>query len=400
MALLEALKQRALESGSRQHSVWGVAIAFIIITLFVMCVRIYVRCLVIKSVGLDDIFMVLGAIFTFGLSVASMIAAYYGKRRSPWQATPIDDPSLVRLLTDKHTADEIILENMTPMLQAIYSTRLLYVVGIMFVKLSLLVFYLRLDPRRSLRYWVFFLMFVVVGFSIASFFILAFSCYPPAVFWDLTGTIKGKCIEANSQQAFYDANGVINIVIDLSIYITPIPMLWNIQISRRQKIALSAIFGLGVIAVAAGCVRFAYVRLLSHTDELYFFLADSLSWCEIEIYVAMICGSASAFRILIRTHFPGLLGSTADKKSYDRKGLSGSGLSGSSRGYLGLGKGRTGKTTVVRGKARRDNDSEELIFQDDTCKSIVVKTEFQMDTLQADGHKDGQPGSSLKSSPL
>lgn len=94
-----------------------------------------------------------------------------------------------------------------PMMQAIYSTRLLYVLAMWFVKMSLLVFYLRLDTRRSMRWTVYGLIFVVTGFSIASFIILAVSCFPPALFWDQT--VEGDCMAPAAQQAFYDANGVI-----------------------------------------------------------------------------------------------------------------------------------------------------------------------------------------------
>jgi hypothetical protein len=93
------------------------------------------------------------------------------------------------------------------MMQAIYSTRLLYVLAMWFVKMSLLVFYLRLDTRRSMRWTVYGLIFVVTGFSIASFIILAISCFPPALFWDQT--VEGDCMTPAAQQAFYDANGVI-----------------------------------------------------------------------------------------------------------------------------------------------------------------------------------------------
>ncbi|KAI1080323.1 hypothetical protein F5B20DRAFT_589403 [Whalleya microplaca] len=350
MSLPEYLQRRALQSGSRQASVWAVALSFIAFTVFVMAVRIHVRLTVIKSVGLDDILMIIGTVFTFGLSVSSMLCAYYG--------------------VGLHT-DQLVIQDMTQMMQSIYSTRLLYVVAIMFVKLSLLVFYLRLDQRPLMRNTVYFLIFIVVGFSIASFFILAFSCYPPEMFWDLTGTVKGECISAQSQQDFYDANGALNIVIDLAIYITPIPMLWNIQISLRQKLALTAIFGLGFVAVA---------------DDMYFYLADSLSWCEIEIYVAIFCGSASAFKILFRTYFPGILGSSRGKGSYDRKGLSGSGKSSA---YQGLGRERSGnKTTISTGRHVPHNDSEELIIQDGRGQNIMKRTEFHMDVLNK--HDDGE----------
>lgn len=121
---------------------------------------------------------------------------------------------------------------MVPMLKSIYSTRIVYVLSLGFVKVSLLIFYLRLDHRPYMKWVVYALQFVVVGLTIASVFILAFSCFPPAKFWDLTGEAEGKCMDPNAQQVFYEANGILNIITDICIYLAPIPMLWGVRISR------------------------------------------------------------------------------------------------------------------------------------------------------------------------
>ncbi|RYP92937.1 hypothetical protein DL770_000987 [Monosporascus sp. CRB-9-2] len=384
MDISHYLQSRGAVVSTEQGRVFAVGISFIVIIAAAMAIRVYVRFGIIKSVGFDDVLMLLGTLVTFGLSAASMVAAYYG--------------------VGLHM-DQIAIDDMTPMLQAIYSTRLLYVVATMLVKMSLLMFYLRLDQRPLMRWTVYILMFVVVGFSIASFGILTFSCYPPAMFWDVRGSIQGKCIDPNTQQAFYDANGALNIVIDLAIYTVPIPMLWKIQIPTRQKIALTFIFGLGLVAVAAGCVRFSYVRLLAQTDDMFFYLADSLNWCSIEIYLAIFCGSASAYKVLLRTYLPGLLGSSRGKNSYDANHhKSGS----NNRPYQGLGGGRSGKSTIIGGSGshteHHDNDSEELIIQNGASNgnSILMKTEFRMEVLDSNNRSedtgDGFPSTSASGS--
>ncbi|KAI0023975.1 hypothetical protein F4780DRAFT_686761 [Xylariomycetidae sp. FL0641] len=377
MALEDVLRDRALQSGSRQASVFAVAITFVLIAFFIIAVRIHVRYAITKSVGWDDVCMVIGTLLAFGLSAASMAAAWYG--------------------VGLHV-NQIPLDDMKPMLQAIYSTRLLYVVAMFFVKMALLIFYLRLDTRTNMKYIVYFQMFVLIGFQIASFFILAFSCYPPKMFWDIDGTVQGHCMSPQSQQSFYDANGVINIVIDLAIYITPMPMLWTIKVSLRQKIALTCIFGTGIVAVAAGCVRFAYVRLLAHTSDMYFFLADSLSWCEIELYLAIYCGSASTLRVLLRTYFPGILGSSV-KKSYDPQTYS---ASGPRRAYQDLGRQKSGKAIISGGTTDPRSDSEELIIQTEASGNITVRREFRLETLRREADEpdlEQEPAGALSAMP-
>ncbi|KAL1954331.1 hypothetical protein VTO42DRAFT_1405 [Malbranchea cinnamomea] len=283
---------RAAGSDSKQGQVFGIGIAFIIFIFIVICLRMYVRSVLIKAVGLDDITMVIGTILTFALSVASMIAAHYG--------------------VGKHV-DDIPQENMVPMQQAVYSTRVIYVVGLMFIKVSLLLFYLRLDQRKYMKWTVYSLLFFVLGLSIPSAFILAFSCTPPSKFWDFTGEAPGKCMDAKHQQAFYDANGILNIVTDVLIYITPIPMIWKVQITKRKKGALFGIFGLGIFAIVAGCVRYHYVRLLSDAGtNMFYNLADSLNWCALESYVAIFCGCAPSLSVLIKTYAPRFFGTSVD----------------------------------------------------------------------------------------
>ena len=37
----------------------------------------------------------------------------------------------------------------------------------------------------------------------------------------------------------------------------------------------------------AGCIRFQYVLFLANEQDLWFYMADSLNWCNIEIYAGM-----------------------------------------------------------------------------------------------------------------
>ncbi|KAK8091495.1 hypothetical protein PG997_001856 [Apiospora hydei] len=373
-----------LQEGSRQASVFGVGISFIIVIAMLISVRMYVRMFMIKAVGVDDIFMLVGTPeFKLTLSV---------RPNSPKLTIP-----------PPRTVADIPPTDMVPMLQSIYSTRLLYCVAMFFVKQSLLVFYLRLDHRRVMRWTVYGLMFVVAALNIASGVVLAISCFPPALFWDIEGVVDGECMAPGAQQAFYDANGYLNIITDIAIYVAPMPMLWNIQIPMRQKVALLGVFSLGFFSVAdspratAGCVRFGYVRKLSNETDMYFLLADSLNWCELEIYVAIFCGSAPALKVLLKSWWPRLFGSslhhTPDyqqqngggggrSSKYAHMGGSGSRPYTGPKTYLshssggGSGK-RQGSTDSVEPPMPSSNDSKEAIIIQGN--RIVRKTEFRME---------------------
>ena len=140
---------------------------------------------------------------------------------------------------------------MSPLLKSNYATRLLYTVALGFVKTSILVFYMRLDPRKLTRWAIYFLMGFVAALAIATFFFLAFVCVPPSMFWDPVAQAAApeKCLSQSTQQMFFNLNGICNIIQDVSIYLLPIPMLWSLQMPLRQKVALGALFSVGLVAV-------------------------------------------------------------------------------------------------------------------------------------------------------
>ncbi|KAF2684220.1 hypothetical protein K458DRAFT_303568 [Lentithecium fluviatile CBS 122367] len=283
--LQETLHQwqaRALEKGTKQASMFAVAIPFILITSVVVILRVHVRLRLLQGrLAMDDHLILAGTFFTICLSVANMIS--------------LDIPA----------------ENLTPMLKANLATRLLYVVAICLVKFSILAFYLKLDHRKPTRYTVYFLMAFVFALSIVTFFVLLFVCVPPSLFWDPVGQAlhPEKCMKQTTQQIFFNVNGIMNIVQDVMIYVLPIPIVWKLQMPRRQKIALATLLCIGLVAVAAGCVRFYYVLFLANEKDIWYYMAPSLNWCSIEIYAAIICSSASTFKALLKTYLPKIWGS-------------------------------------------------------------------------------------------
>ncbi|KAI9036469.1 uncharacterized protein KD926_001812 [Aspergillus affinis] len=289
------LDVRDIDPGSRQATVFGVGIGFMAFITVVLSLRVYARAVILRAMGVDDVFIVIGTTLTFGLSISSIIAAYYGVGRH---------------------IDDIPENDFTPMLKAIWATRIVYITGLLFIRLSLLWFYLRLDQRPLMSWSVYLLIFINVGLSVSSVIVTLASCTPPSKFWNLSGTSPGKCMDPDAQQIFYEANGILNIILDILIYIVPMPTLWGVKISNRRKGALFGIFGLGILSIAAGCVRYDFVKKLAHNKDQYYYLADSLNWCSIECYVAIFCGSAPALQVIIKTYAPRVLG-TSNAQKYD-----------------------------------------------------------------------------------
>lgn len=135
--------------------------------------------------------------------------------------------------------------------QYIWVTRFLYTLSMGLVKMSLLWFYLRLDPRKYMRWAVFCVMFFNVGLSIASSLLVLVGCNPPSLFWD--DPTGDGCMPMDSQQRFYEVNGALNIVTDILTYLLPVPMVYGLQLTWRKKGAILGIFGLGILSIAGVC---------------------------------------------------------------------------------------------------------------------------------------------------
>lgn len=52
---------------------------------------------------------------------------------------------------------------------------------------------------------------------------------------------------------------MINIFTDFLATVLPMPLIWNLKLPARQRIAVISIFGLGIVVNVAGSIRTVYV---------------------------------------------------------------------------------------------------------------------------------------------
>lgn len=112
-----------------------------------------------------------------------------------------------------------------------------------FIKTSALSLYLRLSPNKKFRRVTLIMMAIVTAQATANVLTCIFQCLPVSYVWEqVTPGSHGKCVQINE---FYLANAALNILTDFMTYTLPMPMLWELQLPKRQKIGLIAILGLG-----------------------------------------------------------------------------------------------------------------------------------------------------------
>jgi hypothetical protein len=111
------------------------------------------------------------------------------------------------------------------------------------VKISLLLFYVRIFSIRKFRVAAYVVMTVVVMWWISVVLEEFLLCRPFAYNWDRS-IENGVC---GNVEAAYTAAGIINLCTDVMALILPVPMVWGLQLPPRAKAALLVTFGVGIV---------------------------------------------------------------------------------------------------------------------------------------------------------
>jgi hypothetical protein len=131
------------------------------------------------------------------------------------------------------------------MYQITFAQLVIWGVCILLVKLSILLLY------RSLFHcmeYTLIAIYVCIALNISIWIlqvgILFGSCKPLAYNWD--PTVDGSCAFKGMTQ--YIIYGSLNLFMDVALVILPAPEVWRLQhISRKKKIGISLMFGLGAL---------------------------------------------------------------------------------------------------------------------------------------------------------
>nr|ANM86380.1 hypothetical protein [Cladonia uncialis subsp. uncialis]AUW31253.1 hypothetical protein [Cladonia uncialis subsp. uncialis] len=78
--------------------------------------------------------------------------------------------------------------------------------------------------------------------------------------------IPGTC--EDSTQA-YEAVGILNLITDLTIVILPMPVLWKLQLPVAKKVALTFMFGVGVLICIVSTIRILSLSVWQTSDFTY-----------------------------------------------------------------------------------------------------------------------------------
>ncbi|CAF9923906.1 MAG: hypothetical protein HETSPECPRED_005455 [Heterodermia speciosa] len=120
----------------------------------------------------------------------------------------------------------------------IYISSPIYLLSLLGYKLSILLLYLRLfGVNTRFRYATWAVAFLVSGYVFANLWTQLFGCHPIAKFWQ--PKLAGHCMTWETATYAY---GSLNVISDLFIFVLPLPMVWRLRLSRREKLGVTLVF--------------------------------------------------------------------------------------------------------------------------------------------------------------
>ena len=124
--------------------------------------------------------------------------------------------------------------------KVLFIVDLIYNTGLTVIKMSVLLFYVRVFGIVLDRFVFWIVAFLIIGWGISMNFKVVFNCAPIHKAWD--PTLPGHCL---SLYKTFLGTAISNIVIDFVLLVLPVPMLWRLRIEISNKIALVAVFSAG-----------------------------------------------------------------------------------------------------------------------------------------------------------
>ncbi|KAJ6260788.1 hypothetical protein Dda_5017 [Drechslerella dactyloides] len=263
----------------------AIVISFTSFALVIVLLRTITRFVIIKRPGLEDYFLVVAMAASIVTGVCQVFQVQYG--------------------TGRHFA-EVDLADWSTSLKYLFASIVAYNFSLTLTKTAILLQYLRIFTNKIFRIAAYVMMFIVFGYAAEAILTAIFNCIPVEAFW--TGDPTAKCIP---REALWFANAGLNIFTDFSIAILPLPVIFKLNMPRRQKIPLMFIFALGFFICIVSILRLRFLIILSRSMDPTWDQPATAYWSAIEMNISIVCACLPALKPLVSLVAPSVFGGSA-----------------------------------------------------------------------------------------
>lgn len=184
------------------------------------------------QLGWDDLAITIAILEIIPLTVFSVLLANLGLGKDIWTVP---------------------FENITMILKIYYFDEDLYLTALPLVKISILLFYLRIFPQDWFRYSCFATMAACAGYGIAFLLVSVFQCIPINYAWlNWDGEHTGTCNDINAQGW---TSAAFNVILDVIVLALPMPVITKLELNKRKKFFILLMFSVGFVVTVVSILR-------------------------------------------------------------------------------------------------------------------------------------------------
>ncbi|KAG8168285.1 hypothetical protein KVR01_003974 [Diaporthe batatas] len=257
-----------LPTENRSGVVRAVVSTLIPLAALVVGLRFYARHHLDRWVGIDDWAVLAAFVFTVGLGITICLMAEVGLGQHLWDLSE---------------------SQIEQYFKRFYFTVILYYCALGSIKNALLLQYRRIFGSK-LRRPINIALLVIGSWSIGLVLVSIFTCHPISGYW--IKDVKATCIP--TYQWYIHSAG--NILSDLVIFTLPIPVLWNMKVSMRQRLLLILVFSLGLLNCSISGIRIKYLPIVNRNPDVTYDNLDAAAWTMGEVCLAIICACLPTLR--------------------------------------------------------------------------------------------------------
>ncbi|KAF1994567.1 hypothetical protein P154DRAFT_624650 [Amniculicola lignicola CBS 123094] len=279
--MTNSMKAVAAFGTSRAKVILGVVITFTITSTISLVLRFVGKRIKKTKISSEDWSVVAAQVAVYGLAVATFLEVTLGNAGHQASDNPSKVPQALKILI---------------------AVQCLYAAALGLIKVSICLFYNRIFPFRSFHVASWCMVGIIIAWACAAVLYALLSCQPLAMFWNprIRG---GYCVP--DQVTAWVVIGAIDVVIDIIMLGLPLPLLWNLNVSLPDKIALTCIFGAGISTMVFSVLRVEALVGIDF-DNITYTGANALVWTFVEPAVGISVACAPFLRPIFRQVFPGL----------------------------------------------------------------------------------------------
>ncbi|KAJ5909697.1 hypothetical protein N7504_004340 [Penicillium tannophilum] len=260
--------------------VFAITTIFTILAALFVSIRLWTRFKLVRSPGLDDLFIFAALLCSFAFYGFMLAERHYGLGVSRQQ------------LSNEVAANQM---------HYLWFSIPFYNLALILSKLSALFLFLRIFRSKP---------FILVTYALMGFLVIAglwmvisgfVFCIPVSDFWRAPPPVAVKhCLPKGP---VWFSNAAMQIFSDVVILILPMPLLYKLQLPRPQKIGIMLVFGVGVFVIATSSARLYELSTMVNGRDFTKTNAAAAVWSSLESNVSIICACMAPLHPFISSIF-------------------------------------------------------------------------------------------------